>query len=388
MIISKSVLIKMNGKHISKYRNRGYICNVGDTIEVKVDDIPPSSQVKVEVKCDVCGCIKISTYKIYYDSISNGGYYSCIKCRKDKTINTNLIRYGVEHALQSSEIQKKWTESNIKKYGSKYYTQSKIVKDKIKKSNVEKYGVENVFQSEEIKSKIKETNIEKYGVEYCSQSEEIKSKIKETNIERYGHESHLQNEKIKNKIKETNIEKYGVENVFQSEEIKSKIKKTNIDKYGFEYANQSLEVRIKMKKTSLEKYGVENPSKFEDIKNKIKLQRVERGSWLSDELREPFEIYENEVYNKTLSLKDILYENWDGYDYYDGEYIRDNMILLHTDPKYPTIDHKISTYHGFNNGLSTDTISNINNLCITKRSINSSKNRLTEEQFYEKMNNQ
>jgi hypothetical protein len=63
------------------------------------------------------------------------------------------------------------------------------------------------------------------------------------------------------------------------------------------------------------------------------------------------------------------------------------MNLPHTDPNYPTIDHKISTYYGFINNIPIDVISNVENLCITKRSINSSKNRLTENQFIEKMNN-
>lgn len=71
--------------------------------------------------------------------------------------------------------------------------------------------------------------------------------------------------------------------------------------------------------------------------------------------------------------KKYLFEKWDGYDYYDGEYIKDNFKLSHIDKKYPTIDHKISVYYGFKNKISPQIIGDIENLCITKRTINSQK---------------
>jgi hypothetical protein len=48
-----------------------------------------------------------------------------------------------------------------------------------------------------------------------------------------------------------------------------------------------------------------------------------------------------------LFIKKDLLENWDGYDYYDGEYIKDNFCLYSNDKNYPTMDHKISCYYGF-----------------------------------------
>ena len=41
---------------------------------------------------------------------------------------------------------------------------------------------------------------------------------------------------------------------------------------------------------------------------------------------------------------------------------------------YPTIDHKISTFYGFNNNIDYKEIAKIENLCFTKRSNNSKKN--------------
>lgn len=43
------------------------------------------------------------------------------------------------------------------------------------------------------------------------------------------------------------------------------------------------------------------------------------------------------------------------------------------DKRYPTMDHKISIYYGFENKIDHYIIANIDNIVITKRSINSSK---------------
>ena len=68
-----------------------------------------------------------------------------------------------------------------------------------------------------------------------------------------------------------------------------------------------------------------------------------------------------------------LFDEWDGLDFYDNEDISENFNLPHNDKKYPTVDHKISIYYGFNNRISPAEIGHISNLVITKRSINSSK---------------
>jgi len=384
MIITESVLIKMNGKHISRYRELGYICKVGEIIEINIRDIARNSSVKILVSCEVCKDNKSICNETYYNSFDNGGYYSCSKCKGDKSRKTNMKKYGVESYTQTEEYLEKSTKTNMKKYGVKSYTQTEEYLEKSKKTNMKKYGVENVFQSETIKNKIKETNLEKYGFEYNSQREDIKEKTKETNLIRYGFESHLQSDLIKDKIKETNLEKYGYENVFQSENIKNRIKETNLIKYGTEYASQNEDVKDKIKETNLLKYGYENVAQSDLVKSKIKISRVENKSWISDEDRGYFENYENSIENKTKMIKDELFEKWDGYDYYDGEYIKDNLNLNHLNVNFPTIDHKISIYSGFKNNIPFYEIASIENLCITKRGINSKKNRLTEEEFYKK----
>ena len=67
---------------------------------------------------------------------------------------------------------------------------------------------------------------------------------------------------------------------------------------------------------------------------------------------------------------------------YDNEYIKDNLQFDCNDRRYPTIDHKISVKNGFINNIDPSIIGNVENLCITKRCINSSKNSKNEKDFH------
>jgi len=293
MILNKNIEIKITHNTLNYYKNKYPNIKNGDIIIINIYDLPKSSTILINVRCDVCGNEKRLKYGVYYKSYINGDLYCCSrKCANNKIITTNIKKYGVENVFQSEEI-----------------------KERTKETCLEKYGVENVFQSKEIKEKIKLTMIEKYGVEH-------NMKLKET----------------KEKIKKTCLVKYGIENPLNLE----KSRKTMLDKYGVEYFSQSEEWLKKV-----------HPNI-----NKI-----------------DFKDYKNTSIRLTKRIKNKLYENWDGYDYYDKEYIKYNFNLDYNDVNYPTIDHKISIYYGFKNNISPEKISNIDNLCITKRCINSSKNK-------------
>jgi len=91
--------------------------------------------------------------------------------------------------------------------------------------------------------------------------------------------------------------------------------------------------------------------------------------------------FKRHVDKYTRRIKKHIFKNWDGYDYYDNEYIKDYLKLHHFNKKYPTIDHKKSVYYCFNNNISVEDCASIDNICITKRRINSSKERKTEKEF-------
>lgn len=180
---------------------------------------------------------------------------------------------------------------------------------------------------------------------------------------------------------ETVREVYGVDYTFQVERFKKDRELTNVERWGNKYPISTNIVKEKIKKTNLEKWGVENPFQSEKIQEKIRNTNIINKKWIQDS--ENFNQYKRIVKTLTNKVKNELFENWDGYDHYDGEYIKENLNLNKNSNIYPTIDHKISLYHGFMENISPEEISDISNLCITKRYINSSKNKKTENEFKE-----
>jgi len=326
MIITNTVEITIKPTSINHYKNIGYDIKYNDKITVPINHLPKNSHYIIEIKCDGCNRILKMKYIDYTKYVGNNGLYKCNKCNSNKRKETCLNRYGVDSVVKIDEVKRKMIETNLKKY-----------------------GVENPFQNEEVKDKIKETNMIKYGVE---------------NV--------MFNELIKSKIKKIFIDKYGVENPFQNEEVKNKIRETNMIKYGGHPMNCD-EIKNKLRNTFLKRFGVENPNNSLEVLEKSKQTRINKGNQISDEFLTDWELYRKNVKIITYKNKKLLYENWNGFDYYDGEYIKENKC--YKNKNYPTIDHKISIQFGFVNNILPSVIGDLNNLCITKKSINSSKNK-------------
>jgi len=75
----------------------------------------------------------------------------------------------------------------------------------------------------------------------------------------------------------------------------------------------------------------------------------------------------------TRRLRKTMLETWDGYDYYTGEYIKDNQALEPQHKEYPTLDHKHSRSRAFKDGMTPQEITVEENLVWTTRSNNSKK---------------
>jgi hypothetical protein len=75
----------------------------------------------------------------------------------------------------------------------------------------------------------------------------------------------------------------------------------------------------------------------------------------------------------TRKIRKQMLETWDGYDYIDGEYIKDNLKLHYSDKNYPTLDHIKPRSQCFKEGLSPYEATTIENLKWTKRINNSKK---------------
>lgn len=155
----------------------------------------------------------------------------------------------------------------------------------------------------------------------------------------------------------------------------------NFNKYGV-YSCSNKCSMFKNERTNLERYGVTHQCQSEITINNIIKTKIERG-FISLNTAS-FIDYRRVVNNLTEKNRQKLFSDWNGFDYYDGEYIKDNLSLWYNDSKYPSLDHKVSILYGFENGIPPEEISDLKNLCITKRSLNSSKGFKTEELYKQK----
>jgi len=174
-------------------------------------------------------------------------------------------------------------------------------------------------------------------------------------------------------LKITMMKKYGVENCAILESTIEKKKNTCRERYGVDYAIISKDVKEKIK-IYME---YDHPMKIEETKNIIlekgRNTKIKNGFIVPDEKLSDWNLYRRNVRKLTERNRKTLLKNWNGFDFYDNEYIKDNFSLKHIDKNYPTLDHKISIFFGFKNNISPEDISDISNLCITKRIINSTK---------------
>lgn len=277
---------------------------------------------------------------------------------KDLSLNShNKVLVKCDVCDNKKKISYQRYNLNLKKDGY-YACSNKCAMQKYKNSINKIYGVDNPFKCEEIKNKINKIFIEKYG---CS--------------------NYMKTKDFAEKSRETNLIKYGVEKSGKSNHTKSKRKNNNLIKYNVSNTSMLADVKEKIKINNLKKYGVEHVLQNEEVIKKSKYTRIKNGLQLPDISKTDFQKYHREVFNLTRKNKQTLFENWNGYDYYDNEYIKENIKLNHHNSIFPTIDHKISVYYGFKNNIPASEIADIKNLCITKQSINSRKSRLTEIQF-------
>ena len=173
-----------------------------------------------------------------------------------------------------------------------------------------------------------------------------------------------------NKSKITFLKNFGTENPNELEKVKNKIKETCLKIYGVEHNSQSEIIKNKKQETCLKNYGVKYPAQS----NYLMIKGLKtKGLHIEDKTE--YEKFRLIVYRLTKHNKKELLENWNNLDYYDGEYIKDNFNLEYHDINYPTIDHKISIFYGYENNMNPEEISHIDNLCFTKRCINSSKGK-------------
>jgi hypothetical protein len=327
MIKEDKVLVKINLRNSTHYKKYGYDISQKELL-VNIDELTKSSKSRVTAICEICSSENSVTYGKYNvnKNRNNKGYYSCFKCKNLEKEKTCLDKYGVKSYSMTSEFKElDRTDWNIKEGYIKG-------REKI----IEKYGVDSYFKTKESKE---------YNKKWMS-SDEFKEKSKIKLIEVYGVDSY-----------------------------------SKTDKFKFDIESKKDLILDKIRETFIRKYNIDWASKLNIVKDKVRKTKEDNGSVIPDELLCDWNIYKRKVRNITNSNKKYLYENWDGNDYYDNELIKGYLSHNHTHRFYPTIDHKISVYFGFINNISPEEIGALDNLCITKRFINSMKGKLVEENF-------
>lgn len=220
----------------------------------------------------------------------------------------------------------------------------------------------------------------------CSSIECSNQKIKDVCQEKWGVDNPFQVDSIKTKIKDTLNEKYGVDHPMYLDETKYKIKETCLERYGETNYTKTDEYKEKTIKTNLQKYGAEYSTKTEEGQLKRKITRIKKGFQIPDDLVSDYRKYRLIINRSLQRNKKTILEKWDGHDYYDGEYIKDNFDLHPSDRLYPHFDHKISVAYGFKNNISPVIISDIDNICLTKQWLNGMKKEMNEDEFRKILN--
>lgn len=256
----------------------------------------------------------------------------------------------------TKEIIMKWNSYNMKFYTDLGYKYTKMCDEFVVK-------IEDLNKNSHYKVKVK--------CDICNEEREME--YKSYNICLKNHNFYACSACRNSKTKLTVKNKYNIDNIFQRDDIIKIVKKylkDNVD-----------ELLQKRTETNLRLYGVENTYQRKDVIEKIRKIKIDSGLIIPEYKLTKFQQYKNKVMKITYRNKKSLFEKWNGYDYYDNEYIKDNFIFDFNSSNYPTMDHKISIRHGFDNGYSEEYIGSLDNLCITKKSINTSKYIKTEDEY-------
>lgn len=220
MILDKTIDIRIHGRNIDYFKEKGYKCQKGDIIPIKVHDLRKSSKDKIKCKCDECGSEKELSYSNYITNYEKNGRYVCYNCRIILSKETWEKKYGVDNPSKVKEIRKKTENTNKNRYGTNNPMKNKEVLNKNKETVKKKYGVDNVFQNTKIKNKIKKHYNEKYGVDFPQQAKEIRKTSQENNIKKYNVDHPFKLDSVRNKISKTIKERYGVDNVLELDEFR------------------------------------------------------------------------------------------------------------------------------------------------------------------------
>jgi hypothetical protein len=124
MILDETIRTTISILNIDYYKSLGYLdikCN--QKIQIPVSQLPVESNLKINVKCDICGNEKNISYQKYNKNIRKYNIYTCnSSCAMFKNRLTLKEIYGQENFNRSEE--------NILKTKEKYDKITKEIKER------------------------------------------------------------------------------------------------------------------------------------------------------------------------------------------------------------------------------------------------------------------
>jgi hypothetical protein len=175
MILNNIISVKTTNKNISYYKNKGYIINSGDIINIPPNILPKGSHYIINVSCDTCNQIKKLQYRTYYNLTNElTQKYYCNKCKTIKTKNTCIEKYGVDNVFKNIEIKNKIKKIMIRKYGVTSYL--KLLKNDHNKNHEKLKKTTSLKYKKLFIEKIKSIHGDKY--QYLSPYINMNTKIK------------------------------------------------------------------------------------------------------------------------------------------------------------------------------------------------------------------
>jgi len=243
----------------------------------------------------ICKCG--NDFEMKLADVKRGRY--CSHCKKNRTISTNIEKYGTENVFASPIIKEKIKESNLEKHGVEYPQQNKEINKKTQQTCQEKYGVNFAFTQDWVFEKIRDTHFKNYGVNFPLQNKDIQDKINNIFLERYGVHRPLLSEIFKEKCKKIILEKFGHEYFLHSETGK----KLMLEKYGHEWYVGSKDCKNKF----FQKYGVYNPLQVPEIFHKVMKSQFTRKEYIFPSGRKEMILgYENRAIDYILDNRDNI----------------------------------------------------------------------------------
>lgn len=228
--------------------------------------------------CQLCGK-EFETNRPTRKLCDDVHYKICSVCGKEfeitastlskKTCSKECMKVQMSRKLSSDEVREKTIATNMQRYGCSTPGESEIIKEKVRQTNRKRYGTDYAIQNEDKMRKRDETNIRKYGSRSCLSNERIREKCANTLYEHYGVLNPGQSDIIRQRVIDTNNEKYGVDNPMQNEEIRNRAYATNVERYGVEHPAQSADVKETFRWTCQKRYGSDSPFESEGVQKKI-----------------------------------------------------------------------------------------------------------------------